>query len=305
MRLSIALATLLFVSTAGAAGDAANTQATRVVMLGTGTPNADPDHSGPATAIVVGNQAYLVDFGPGVVRRASAAARQHGIDALKPERLDLAFVTHLHSDHTTGYPDLIFTPWVLDRSGPLRVYGPPGLSAMTDHILAAYAEDIDIRLHGGEPSNTGGHRVEAHEVKPGVAYRDEHVTVTAFAVPHGKWKYAYGYRFDTPDRRIVISGDTAPSDAVVRACDGCDVLIHEVISTSTFAAREPEWQRYHAAYHTRSRDLADIARRAKPKLLVLYHQLYGKGGTDDDLIREIREAGYEGKVVSAQDLQVF
>lgn len=303
------LATLLLAVSTGATGSTtsvpASTPATRVVMLGTGTPNADPDHSGPATAIVVGNQAYLVDFGPGVVRRASAAARQHGIDALKPEHLDLAFVTHLHSDHTIGYPDLIFTPWVLERSRPLRVYGPPGLKAMTEHILAAYAEDIEIRLHGGEPSNAGGHRVEPREIEPGVVYRDEHVTVTAFAVPHGKWKHAYGYRFDTPDRRIVISGDTAPSDAVVQACDGCDVLIHEVISSTTFGAREPEWQRYHAAYHTRSEDLADIARRAKPKLLVLYHQLYGKGGTDDDLIREIREAGYEGKVVSAQDLQVF
>lgn len=289
-----------------AAADAAKPPApARVVMLGTGTPNADPDHSGPATAIVVGDQAYLVDFGPGVVRRAAAAQKKYGLAALKANNLDIAFVTHLHSDHTAGYPDLILTPWVLERAKPLRVYGPPGIKAMTQHILQAYAEDIDMRLHGGEPSNATGYKVEAHEIVPGEVYRDANVRVTAFAVKHGSWKHAYAYRFDTPGRSIVISGDTAPTNAIVDACRGCDVLIHEVISTTTLAGRSPEWQRYHAAFHTQTKDLARIANAAKPKLLVLYHQLYGNGGTDADLLRELREAGYAGETVSAQDLDMF
>jgi ribonuclease BN (tRNA processing enzyme) len=115
--------------------------ATQVVMLGTGTPGPDPDRSGPATAVVVNGMSYLVDFGPGVVRRAKAAALDKGIRALEPTNLRVVFVTHLHSDHTAGYPDLILTPWVIGRKIPLEVYGPKGMKAMTEHILLAYEQD--------------------------------------------------------------------------------------------------------------------------------------------------------------------
>src|SRR5580765_4600939 len=100
--------------------------ATQIVLLGTGNPAADPDRSGPATAIVVNGTPYLVDFGPGVVRRAGAAARDRRINALQPTNLRVVFATHLHSDHTVGFPDLIFSPWTLGRSVPLEVYGPKG-----------------------------------------------------------------------------------------------------------------------------------------------------------------------------------
>ena len=274
-----------------------------LVVLGTGTPNADPDRSGPALAVVVNGTAYLVDAGPGIVRRAAAAQRQ-GIDALAPKLLDNVFITHLHSDHTVGLPDLIFTPWVLERVKPLAVYGPPGVKAMTDHLEAAYAEDIHVRVDGAEPANETGYKVNAHEVDTGVVYRDTNVVVRAFAVPHGDWKVAYGYRFDGGGRSIVVSGDTHASDAVVRACSGCDILIHEVYSAERLVRRPPEWQRYHKAAHTSTTELAGLAARAHPKLLVLYHQLYW--GTDDDgLLREIRAAGYSGPVISAKDLGVY
>lgn len=131
---------------------------TRLVLLGTGTPNADPDRSGPSVAVVVDSSVYIVDAGPGVVRRVAAAARAAPLPALTMERLRIAFLTHLHSDHTLGLPDLMFSPWVLGRTTPLEIYGPPGTRAMTEHLQAAYAEDIDIRLHGGEPSNKTGRR---------------------------------------------------------------------------------------------------------------------------------------------------
>jgi ribonuclease BN (tRNA processing enzyme) len=273
---------------------------TMLVVLGTGTPNADPDRSGPALAIVVNGTAYLVDAGPGIVRRAAAAQRA-GVAALAAKRLDRVFITHLHSDHTVGLPDLIFSPWVLERAVPLSVYGPPGIKAMTDHLEQAYAEDIRVRVDGAEPANETGYKVNAHEVDTGVVYRDTNVVVRAFAVPHGDWRVAYGYRFDGGGRSIVVSGDTRASDAVVRACNGCDVLVHEVYSAETFVRRPPEWQRYHKAAHTSTKELAALATRARPKLLVLYHQLYW--GTDDDgLLKEIRAAGYTGAVESAHDL---
>jgi len=282
--------------------DAVALFAVQVVLLGTGTPNADPDRSGPAVAVIANGTPYLVDAGPGIVRRA-AAARRNGVAALASESLRTVFITHLHSDHTLGLPDLIFSPWTLERVVPLEVYGPPGVAAMTQHLLEAYAQDIDIRLTGGEPANKTGWKAQAHEIRPGIVYRDSNVTVTAFAVPHGSWPDAYGYRFQTRDRVVVVSGDTAPSDAIVEQCNGCDVLVHEVYSTEGFKRRPPEWQRYHARYHTSSVELAAIATRAKPKLLVLYHQLFW-GTSEADLVKEVT-ALYNGKVISGKDLDVF
>ncbi|MGH7646175.1 MAG: MBL fold metallo-hydrolase [Gemmatimonadales bacterium] len=275
---------------------------TRVVLLGSGTPNADPDRSGPAVAVVVNGVAYLVDAGPGTVRRAAAAERR-GIAALAAKNLRIVFVTHLHSDHTLGLPDLIFTPWVLERAAPLEVYGPAGVEAMTDHLLAAYEQDVRIRLEGLEPANETGHRVNAREIVPGVVYRDSNVTVTACAVPHGSWPQAFGYRFDTRDRRIVISGDTRATDAVVEQCAGCDVLVHEVYAQAGWERLPPEWQRYHASFHTSAVDLGKLAARARPKLLVLYHQLPWSS-TPEQVVKEIQEH-FGGRVAYGNDLDVY
>ncbi len=275
---------------------------TQIVLLGTGTPNADPDRSGPAVAIVVNDTPYVVDCGPGVVRRAAAAARK-GVKGLAVEKLRRLFITHLHSDHTAGLPDFIFTPAVLERDAPLEIFGPPGIRKMTDHILKAYAEDINIRLRGLEPAKPRGYEVRVNEIKPGVVYRDENVTVKAFPVKHGSWKQAFGFRFETLDRTVVISGDCAPSESVIEACNGCDVLIHEVYSTTGFARRPPEWQRYHSNFHTSSKELAEIAAKAKPGLLILYHQLLW-GATPDQLLEEIK-LGYQGKVVFGNDLDLY
>ena len=275
----------------------------KLVVLGSGTPNADPDRFGPALAVVVDDRAYLVDAGVGVVRRAAAAARS-GIGALEAKRLTYAFITHLHSDHTLGLADLMLTPWVLDRDQPLDLYGPPGLRAMVEHLRKAYAEDVRIRTTGGEPAHSAeGRRVRVHECAPGVVYRDDLVTVTAFAVKHGAWADAFGYRFQTPDRTIVISGDTGPESRIDEQCQRCDVLVHEVYSEAGFASRPAEWQAYHARYHTSSRQLASIASRARPALVVLYHQLIWSS-TEEELLKEVR-AGYDGKIASAHDLDVF
>jgi len=150
----------------------------RVVLLGTGTPTADPERSGLSLAIIVNNTSYVVDCGPGVVRRAAAAATKYGIPSLRPAGLNHLFITHLHSDHTTGYPDFILTPAVLRRKGPLEVYGPKGLQSMTDHLLKAYAEDIDLRINGLEHGKPSGYKVNVHEVMQGVIYRDSNIVVT-------------------------------------------------------------------------------------------------------------------------------
>ena len=275
---------------------------TQVVLLGTGTPNADPECSGPAIAIVVNDTPYLIDCGTGIVRRAEAA-HQKGILALNPKNLNTLFITHLHSDHTLGYADLILTPWILERDSPLEAYGPPGLKRMTKNILDAYKEDIDNRIHGLQPSNMEGWKVHVHEIRPGVVYSYDNVTVTAFPVSHGVWEHAFGFRFETPDKAIVISGDRNPDVDIAEHCTDCDILIHEVYSVKGFKGRSKEWQAYHAASHTSTYELADLANRVNPKLLILIHQLLW-GATPDELLGEIRQH-YDGDVVFGRDLEVF
>jgi len=192
---------------------------------------------------------------------------------------------------------------------------------MAEHILKAYEADINIRTEvksktgDKEHSSTAGYKVNVHEVLPGVVYRDQNVTVTAFAVHHGKWAHAYGYRFETPDRTIVISGDTSADAAIVDNCHGCDVLIHEVYTQASFDMVSPEWKQYRSAYHTSSKELAEVATKAKPGLLVLYHRANpgcnqaridecSQAGGEEQMLKEVR-LGYSGKVVAGHDLEIY
>lgn len=272
---------------------------TKIVLLGTGAPAPDPEHSGPATAIVVNDTAYLVDLGPGVVRRASAAFAR-GVAALEPTRLKVAFITHLHSDHTLGYPDLIFTPWTIGRRDPLEVYGPKGLKAMTEHLQEAYRVDIETRTNadGNQRDRPDGHNVDVHEIGVGIIYKDANVTVTAFPTKHAM--ESYGYRFDTPDRTIVISGDTNPAQATIDACNGCDVLIHEAHPPGWIATRPPTFQRFAAKYHTTTAQLADLARQAKPRLLVIYHY----PNAPEDVFADMSKR-YKEEFVVGRDLDIY
>ena len=279
-------------------------------MLGTGTPIPDPERAGAAVASVVDSVAYLFDAGAGVGRRAAAAALK-GVKAFAPRtpngqpspRFDRLFITHLHSDHTLGLADAIFTPWIQGRVNPLDIYGPPGTKRLVDGILDGNTEDITERLHasGGPPAN--GWKAVVHEISEGEIFRDARITVTAFAVPHADWKYAFGYRVQTPDGVIVLSGDARPTDAMVKQCNGCDVLIHEVYSDAGFATLPEIRKKYHAHAHTSATQLGDIATKSKPKLLILYHQLFF-GSSDEKLLSEVRSR-FGGRVSSAHDLDIY
>src|SRR5687767_5840511 len=194
MRLTSALSLLLSIAIAPAQLLAQSSR-TQIVMLGTGTPIPDPDRSGPGVAIVVDSVAYLFDAGVGVVRRAAAAGR-NGIKPFAPPspnaqpapRFDRVFLTHLHSDHTLGLADVIFTPWIQGRTKPLDIYGPPGTSRLVKGILDGNTEDISERLNasGGPPPN--GWKAVVHEIAEGIVFQDSRVVVRAFAVPHSDWK---------------------------------------------------------------------------------------------------------------------
>jgi ribonuclease BN (tRNA processing enzyme) len=279
----------------------ASSAPTKIILLGTGTPYPDPAASGPATAVVVGKRLFLIDAGPGVMRRLRAANLPiNGVEAL--------FITHLHSDHTLGYPDLIFTSWVMGRRTPLQAYGPHGLKRMTAHLIAAYAEDIHIRTYGLERETPNGYRVAVHEIQPGIVYEKDGVRVRAIPVLHGSWKEAYAYRIETPDRSILISGDTRPSEALVSAAQGIDVLIHEVYPAARVAPEKRPggefWPQYMREFHTSDVELGKLAARIQPKLLILSH-IVRLGGTDDELLAGIRAGGFTGRVVVGKDLEQY
>jgi ribonuclease BN (tRNA processing enzyme) len=273
---------------------------TQVVLLGTGTPNADPARSGPSTAIVVNGSSYVVDLGPGVVRRAAAAK----VAALAPAKLRIAFLTHLHSDHTAGLSDFYLTPAVLDRHGPLLLFGPRGTKRMARHIEMAYKDDVENRVQGLERGDRSSYRIDVREFRAGKVYEDGNVTVKAIPVQHGDWSESYGFVFETRDgKRIVVSGDTVASENIERACNGCDVLVHEVYAEAGWRKREPQWQRYHKAAHTSGPDLGRLAHRAQPKKLVLTHLLLWTASMEQ-LLEEIR-AGFSGAIHAGQDLDVI
>lgn len=282
----------------GVVGDSAAGDSTVVVLLGTGMPRPDPDHEGPATAVVVGDRVLLFDAGPGVERQMAAA----GLPIDGPTAL---FLTHLHSDHTLGYPDLVFTSWVMGRDRPLPAYGPPGLEAMTRHLVTAWTRDVRIRTGGLEHARPGGWRVEVTETRGGVVYDSAGVRVTAFRVPHGSWPVALGYRIDTPDRSVVISGDTRYSEEVERQATGVDVLVHEVYAASRLAPEDrpggDDWPRYMEAFHTSDRELGRLAARARPGMLILTHAIY-RTAVEAESADVIREAGYRGRIVVGEDL---
>lgn len=276
----------------------AQTPETKIILLGTGTPYPDPHASGPATAVVVGKRVFLFDAGAGLMRQVNAA----NLPISGPEAV---FITHLHSDHTLGYPDLILTSWIMRRRSALQVYGPRGLRRMTRHLLAAFSEDIRIRTAGLEREVRGGYRVKVHEIEEGVVYQRDGVRVTAIWVPHGSWPEAYAYRIDTPDRSIVISGDTRPSNALIAASKGIDVLVHEVYLATHVAPEDRPggqyWPQYMREFHTSEIELGGIAARIKPKLLLMTH-IIRFGGTDEELLEGVRKGGFSGRVIVGKDL---
>jgi ribonuclease Z len=174
---------------------------------------------------------------------------------------------------------------------------------MTDHILKAYEQDIHVRVGGLEQGSATGYQVNVHEFEPGPIYRDKNVRVTAFPVKHGSWDHAYGFRFETDDRVVVVSGDTAPCASLIQHAKGCDVLVHEVYSEAGFKRRPPGWQKYHASFHTSAVELAAIAQQVRPKLLVLTHQLLW-GTSPEELVAEVKQF-YNGEVRSGNDLDVY
>lgn len=267
-----------------------------VILLGTGFPRPDPERAGPATAVVANDNVYLVDAGRGATQRLWASG--HPLKSLKA-----VFLTHLHSDHTSGLPDLFNTSWIFGRYAPLRLLGPPGTRELADAMVAFFAADIPIRRDLTEMHPGAGATVDARVIEEGVAYADGDLTVTAFRVDHRPVKDAFGYRFESGGRVIVISGDTRPSENLIKHAKGADVLVQEAYLSEHFDRVDtPEVAARLKAYHTSAEEAGQIAAAAGVKLLVLTHLI--PTGADQTFL-ERASKHFKGRIVVGRDLMRF
>ena len=279
--------------------------ATKLIVLGSGTPNPDPNRAGSGYAVVVDETPYLIDFGPGIIRRAASMSPPWGgkIEAMTVKNFEHAFLTHIHSDHSAGLADLLLTPWIMGRDKKLNLFGPKGLEQMASSTIEAFEDDINYRIYGTQPSNKIGYKYNFHLLSEGLIYEDENVSVEAFSVPHGSFDDAYGFRFTTKDKVIVFSGDTGPSKTLEKFAAGADILVHEVYSNAGFLKKTKDWQIYHQGHHTSTFEVGQIASRAKPKLLLLSHILFW-GSTADEILKETQST-YKGEIKIAEDLMII
>lgn len=276
---------------------------TRVVVLGTGTPIPDAYRAGPSIAVIHKGESYLFDAGAGAVRQATVARYKYDIPSLYPADICCVFFSHLHSDHTMDFSELAHTLW-WRRSEGLRAWGPAGIERIADGLLEMIAVDTDFRINGRQPvANPGGFKVTPLTIEPGILLEKEDLLIEAFTVNHGDIEPAYGFKITTDDLSLVISGDTAYSDAVAEKAQGVDLLFHEVISLQGLLRNSPEFQRYHNSGHTTSEELARLANIARPELLVLYHGLFY--GTEEDAVLDEISAIYDGEMILADDLEIF
>ena len=263
-----------------------------VTLLGTGTPRPMIERFGMSTLVQAGGETLLFDAGRGcTVRLAQAGVPLKDVSKL--------FLTHLHSDHTVGIPDLWLTGWIFNRAGPLEVWGPKGTSAMVEGLRNAYAYDVHVRRDVDEKLPTAGAGIESHEISEGVVYEENGVKVTAFLVDHGPVKPAFGYRVGYGGHSVVLSGDTRPSENLVKHAQGADVLVHEVYALTPEQLKDPLEEKI-LAHHSSPEQAGEIFSRVKPKLAVYSH--IGRANVPaDELMRRTRKT-YEGPLEVGEDL---
>jgi ribonuclease Z len=253
------------------------------------------DRFGPSILVEAGSEKLVFDCGRGATQR---------LEQRKVAFADVSalFLTHLHSDHVVGIPDLWLTGWLRGRKVALRVWGPAGAKEMMAHLEQAYEFDVHIRRDVDEKLPAQGAVVQAQSIEQGVAYENGGVKVTAFAVDHGLVKPALGYRVDFAGHSVVLSGDTRYSENLITFSKGADVIIHEVVEPDSFLASNPAMssQRMQGivAHHTLPEQAGAIFARAKPKLAVYSHIVPGNAS---NLIEPTRKT-YSGPLEVGEDL---
>ena len=300
MRISTQLSSkaflfLLILMAAFAVG--ASGQDLKVTLLGTGSPQPRMERFGPSILVEAGTKKLVFDCGRGAAQR---------IEQLKIPfaAVDALFLSHLHSDHVVGIPDLWLTGWARGRKVPFQVWGPAGTKAMMSHLQEAFQFDIEIRQRDDKlPAQ--GVEILAKDIAQGIVYDDAGIKVTAFTVDHGEVKPALGYRIDFAGHSVVLSGDTKYSENLIHYSQGTDVLIHEVIDPDYFRAKNPSMseERFQAikGHHTTAEQAGTIFSQVKPKLAVYSHIVPG----DTPNLVPLTRKTYSGPLEVGEDLMVI
>ena len=277
-----------------------------MTLLGTGVPIPSSERFGPSTLIEAGDHTLLIDAGRGATIRLF----QIGVPIGK---IDALLLTHFHSDHTVGIPDLWLTGWLSSyfgaRQKPFHVIGPTGTRTLMEHLEAAYARDIEIRIEDEKLERKHADVVVTEFARDGLVYEAGDLRVIAFTVDHGAAiKPAYGYRIEYQNRVAVISGDTRYNENVVKYATGADLLIHEVAMATPELLKQPDIQRI-VNHHTSPREAGLVFSRAQPKLAAYTHLVMLASETVappsiEQLITETRMT-YSGPLEVGEDLVCF
>ena len=268
----------------------------RVTLLGTGAPPPSLERFGPSTLVEVGGQKFIFDAGRGAMQRL------HQLGIAFSEIAGL-FLTHHHSDHVVGFPDLWLTGWIGrpwgKRCTPLRVWGPAGTKQMMEHLPKAFHVDIRVR---SKSYPVDGVKLVAEEISEGSILEMDGIRISAFKVDHGGEELpAFGYRIDYNGRAAVLSGDTTFNENLIAHARGADVLVHEVTAVAGSAAEDAQQLKRISANHTTAAQAGEVFARAKPKLAVFNHLLLFGSATADDLIPATRQH-YAGPLMVGEDL---
>jgi len=273
-------------------------QTIKVTLLGTGAPAPVMDRFGPSILIEAGDQKLVFDAGRGALQRLTQMK-------VKQKEIQGVFFTHLHSDHVVGFPDFWLIGWLIGlRETPLLVWGPEGTRKMISNLEKAFEFDIKIRI-SDDKAAPNGVVIKAVDIKESVVYEKNGVKVTAFEVDHEPVKPAFGYRIDYAGRSLVLSGDTRPSENLVKYAQGVDLLFHEIVSPEAFKRTPLDAERAKsvAAHHTTPEQAGEIFSKSKPKLAVLSH-IVPPTATEADLRPLIRKT-YSGALELGEDLMVI
>ena len=287
-----------------------STSVFRVHLLGTGNPMPSFERFGNATLVQAGKRHLLVDAGRGTFLRLGQVAVADDARALLPGivadsvlSVEQVFLTHLHSDHVVGLPDLWLSGWLYRQDRPLHLRGPAGTVHLAEHLEKAFEFDIRVRRDTGARLPGAGARILAHEISEGVVFEDGGLVVTAILVDHAPVEPAYAYRIDFGGRSVVISGDTRPSESLIEASKSADVLIHEVIAVDDTLA-EDERIKTIVSHHTTARRAGEVFARSQPRLAVFSHiVLAGNIGTGA-LEKQARES-WKGPLWTGADLDTI